>query len=288
MAMYPNVLHEQIAALENGMKAMIERHRQIQKALITREQYWICNEYARLNEARQIENESRWLENPRRIIWEYHKLESIDLWVDGEVDEEMGPSPLLEWPEIAKRWYDLQDRAAALMRQWAQQDAAFEEIFDKLYYKLQPPDRGCQNKGQDWSRFLESGQNIFRQYFRTADAEAEKEARFTEERQKLADRSKEIKEMLKTFEDHSELQISDFNNLHTRDGRLLALNRYLKRWSGKTYPQESAYNGSVSAGITHDLVKMVGKAILRWLEEGEFEARQEASRSSKSIKVEAD
>ncbi|KAL8927843.1 MAG: hypothetical protein Q9172_001216 [Xanthocarpia lactea] len=268
----------QLTALEEGVQGLLLRHRELAKAGVRQEQYWLRQDYARTDQV-------RWLQNVH-IRKECRKISTSDAFgailgkceewaVDAEdlyIDEDVYEFRHLE--EVLSRFEDFKKRAAALIDEWEDEDATRGSKIDAVYpWANQRSCCACTAEQKLFHKYQNFGSTPV-----YADLEAamfRSDRGMEEQPITTADRGVEIERMLRLFDDHVSSQIVDLEAARGGDGRRKAFVTYLRRYDWQLDLQVDVEDGHPSAGRTLDLLRETDNMLQSWADEkgmegGEF------------------
>ncbi|KAI4106609.1 MAG: hypothetical protein L6R37_002110 [Teloschistes peruensis] len=266
-------LTEEVITLSKALEDMLARHREIFKTDLNQEKYWLRQQYARMISSRAQKNRKLHMdaEKERRIVngtgkkegtqvgVEFMQVDRDDLWVDPEpseflVDEDLDALSNFEainTEKVLSRLEDLKRRAAAMMRDWAAEDAALANLMGARYPGPKPTD----DRYSDFGAYLVGGGSAEKAEVLRCDVWADLQQAV------VSDRITEISEVLLEIRQHFYKQMGEIEAAQGGEGRRRALFSYLKRYEdglGLQYPERFPASADTTWIILAKAKAMIG------------------------------
>ncbi|KAL8819524.1 MAG: hypothetical protein Q9223_002065 [Gallowayella weberi] len=172
--------------------------------------------------------------------------------------------------DVLDRFEDLRFRAATLMAQWEDEDAARRSKIGAIYPLLNRDSCVCTAEHKLYHKCLTFGSP---QVHANLEAEVLKSDVWAGQQQAVtADRGSEIQELLRSFDGHLKGQISELSAALGGEGIRKALVKYLRRYDQQINLPIQEEGSYPSEALTLDLVRKADDMLQRW-------AAEDASRS---------
>ncbi|KAL8690949.1 MAG: hypothetical protein Q9218_003725 [Villophora microphyllina] len=276
-------LGEQLSTVQHALQDMLARHREISKAQLNQEKYWLQQHYARMINARNEHNRELHKEADKvpkaanhaktikgkvsaRDREESLQVDKENLWVDPEFYEDpfaLSCADTISTEEVLDRFNDLKQRATAMMHAWDQEKASLTDLIVTAYPQPGSSDSWDIAEDRPYCAYTDFGFHLLRE---PPDTQAEVlrcDIWADQQQAATADRSSEISKLLQEISQHLIQQIADIEEVEGGEGRRRALISYLRRYEqqGETQLPEKT---PASAVGTWELVALARTMVRRW------------------------
>ncbi|KAL9037484.1 MAG: hypothetical protein Q9180_003689, partial [Flavoplaca navasiana] len=166
--------------------------------------------------------------------------------------------------EILDRFEDLKQRAAALTNNVGDKDTTLANKINAVYPWPETPSKcGCTAELKLYHKYQNFGNP---QVYAELEAEMSRsDLRLEQRLQATAARGLEIKQMLRSIDDHVGDQVADLEVARSREGVRRALVRYLRRYDPhidlRVQPEDGGHS---SEALTLDLLRKIDEMLERW------------------------